>query len=154
MCSCVSLQASVQSCVLLMVIMAVVFVIVKRAGRGPNVIYLWANVKYQIVRAMVVALKVNAIANVAGRDPFAINVSIFIYVFIFLSIFEYDLYTTIKVSPQILFLFNIYLVFQSFCFVTRSYLRWFYWTIWRAYKNNIHIYFDLWHTVSLSGFRK
>lgn len=58
-----------------MVTMAVACATVRRAGRVPNAIYLWVNVRCRIVRVMVDALKVNAIVNVVGKDLFVINVS-------------------------------------------------------------------------------
>lgn len=63
-----------------MVTTAVVYAIAKKAGKVPNVISQWVNVKCRIVRVTVDALKVNAIVNVVGKDLFVINVSIWQYV--------------------------------------------------------------------------
>jgi len=59
-----------------MVIMVVASAIVRKVGKDLNVIYPLVNVKCQIAQIMDVALKVNAIVNVVGKDHFVINVSI------------------------------------------------------------------------------
>lgn len=57
-----------------MVIMVAESVIAKRVGRAPSVMSQRVNVKSRNAWVMDVVSKVNATANVVGKDSFVINV--------------------------------------------------------------------------------
>lgn len=63
----------------LMVTTAEEFVTAKKAGRGRNAIYRPVNARSQDVQDTDDASKVNAIANVDGKEHFASNVSTALY---------------------------------------------------------------------------
>lgn len=58
-----------------MVTMGVVYVIAKKDGKAPSVIYRWPSVNFLAALIMDDALKVTATVNEAGKDYTASNVS-------------------------------------------------------------------------------
>lgn len=57
----------------------VVYVIVRKGGKDPNVTYRWPNVNYLAVQITDVASKVTAIVSEAGKDCTASKVNITIH---------------------------------------------------------------------------